>query len=386
MMLSLNSKLNNIVSFGANILANYQDRVEPVMGSSEFMLLAYTAGPNYLPYLNDGSGRWTWRYNNAAWHNRNPLSALSYGNIRHKTYSLTAQANVDVNLTKDLVFGVKGAVNYDDYFDKHHEKNVPSYFYSDNTLAATSTSYATGVRDFNGRNILTTFYSTLNYTKTIANDHGVKVMLGYSQEANNWRFLEGRRTTFPTPTLTEIVAGSPTGQSLNGSSEDWALQSVFGRLNYDFKSKYLLEANFRYDGSSRISEDHRWGLFPSVSAGWRLSQEDFMKDISWLDELKLRASWGKLGNQNIGLYPYQDILSINGYAFGNSVDQGVAVTRLTDKSLKWETTTVTDFGIDISAKKGLISLTADYFDKVTDDILYGIDIPASVGLSSPTVN
>ncbi|MBC7830359.1 MAG: TonB-dependent receptor [Chitinophagaceae bacterium] len=386
MMFSLNSKLNNVVSFGANMLANYQDRIEPVMGSSEFMLLAYTAGPNYMPYLTDGSGRWTWRYNNAAWHNRNPLSALSYGNIRHKTYSISGQANVDINLTKDLVFGVKGAINYDDYFDKHSERNVPSYFYSDNTLAATSTSYATGVRDFTGRNILTTFYSTLNYTKTIADDHGVKVLLGYSQEANNWRFLEGRRTTFPTPDLTELAAGSTNGQTLNGSSEDWALQSVFGRLNYDFRNKYLLEANFRYDGSSRIAEDHRWGLFPSVSAGWRLSEENFMKDVSWLDELKLRASWGKLGNQNIGLYPYQNILSINGYAFGNAVDQGVAVTRLTDKSLKWETTTVTDFGIDISAKNGLISFTADYFNKVTDDILYGIDIPASVGLSSPTVN
>ncbi len=173
---------------------------------------------------------------------------------------------------------------------------------------------------------------------------------------------------------------------LNGSAEEWALQSAFGRLNYDFRGKYLLEANFRYDASSRIAEDHRWGLFPFLSAGWRLSEETFMKNITWLDNLKFRASWGKLGNQNIRLYPYQDILAINAYAFGNSVEQGAAVTRLTDKTLKWETTTVTDVGIDISAKKGLIILTADYFNKVTDDILYVIDIPASIGLASPAVN
>ncbi len=183
-MLGINSKLNNVVSFGATILSNYQDRVEPVMGSSEFMFLAYTAGPNYLPYLSDGSGRWTWRYNNAAWHNRNPLQALSYGDIRHKIYSFTGQANVDINITKDLVLGIKGAVNYDDYFDKHHEVNIPSYFYSDNTLAATATPYATAVRDYNSRNILTTFYSTLNYSKKIAKDHDVKALIGYSQEAN----------------------------------------------------------------------------------------------------------------------------------------------------------------------------------------------------------
>lgn len=386
MMLSVNSKLNRIVTFGANIISNYQDRVEPVMGSSEFMLLAYTAGPNYRPYLNDGSGRWTWRYNNAAWHNRNPVSAMSYGNIRHKTYSVSGQAYVDINLTKDLVFGIKGAVNSDEEFDKHHEHAVPSYFYSDNTLAAQSTPYATGVRDWNRRTILTTFYSTLNYTKTIAKDHGIKVLLGYSQESYNRRFLEGRRPNFPTPTLSELAAGASNGQTLNGSSEAWAIQSLLGRLNYDFKSKYLLEGNFRYDGSSRIAEDHRWGLFPSVSAGWRLSEENFMQDFAWIDELKLRASWGKLGNQNIGFYPYQDILSVNGYSFGSTVEQGVAVTRLTDKTLKWETTAVTDFGFDLSMKRGLISITADWFNKITDDILYAIEIPASIGLSSPTVN
>jgi TonB-linked SusC/RagA family outer membrane protein len=112
-----------------------------------------------------------------------------------------------------------------------------------------------------------------------------------------------------------------------------------------------------------------------------------MKQLSWLDNLKLRASWGKLGNQNIGLYPYQDIMDINSYAFGNSsVSQGASVSRLTDKSLKWETTTVTDLGFDLSIKNGLFSMTADYFNKVTSDILYGIDIPASIGLDPPTVN
>ncbi|HZL10679.1 MAG TPA: TonB-dependent receptor [Prolixibacteraceae bacterium] len=385
MMFNLSSKLNKIVTFGTNLSMNYSERSEPVMGGNEFMLLVYTAGPNYMPKLSDGSGRWTWRYNNPAWHNRNPEQALAYGSVIHPIYSLAAQTYVDVNISKDLVFEAKGAVNYDGMWDRSHENALSSYFYSDNTLAATVTGYNVGVQNNFGQNILTTFYSTLNYTKKIS-DHNINALVGYSQEANNYRYLKAFRQQFPTTKLAELNAGSTTNQWLQGSSEDWAMQSVFGRVGYDFKGKYLLEGNFRYDGSSRIYKDQRWGLFPSISAGWRLSKENFMQQFSWIDNLKLRASLGKLGNQNIGLYPYQSILNLNSYAYGSTVDQGVAVTRLVDKTLRWETTSVTDFGVDFSMKNGLLSLTADWFNKVTDDILYGIDIPASIGLDPPTVN
>jgi TonB-linked SusC/RagA family outer membrane protein len=145
MMFNINSKLNKVVTFGSNISMNYSQRVEPVMGSSEFMLLVYTAGPNYMPKLSDGSGRWTWRYNNAAWHNRNPAQALAYGNVKHPIYSLAAQTYVDINIAKDLVFEAKGAVNYDAMWDRSHEVPLASYFYSDNTLAATVTGYNVGV-------------------------------------------------------------------------------------------------------------------------------------------------------------------------------------------------------------------------------------------------
>ena len=198
--------------------------------------------------------------------------------------------------------------------------------------------------------------------------------------------MRGFRSVFPTDNLAELDAGSTQNQRLNGSSNAWALESYFGRLNYSFDGKYLLEGNFRYDGSSRLAAAKKWGLFPSVSAGWRINKESFMDGLTSIDNLKLRASWGKLGNQNIGNYPYQDILQTDAYPFGSSVSQGAAVTRLTDKNLTWETTTVKDLGLNLDIKHGLFSLTVDYFDKITDNILYNIPIPASVGLSSPTVN
>lgn len=212
-------------------------------------------------------------------------------------------------------------------------------------------------------------------------------MGGYSQEKNSFRYLDGKKISFPSDAFTELKPGSSEGQSVTGNLEEWAMRSWFGRINYDYHGKYLLEANLRYDGTSRIYKDNRLGAFPSFSGGWRISQENFMKDYNWLDNLKLRASWGKLGNQNIGLYPYQDVYDTSyNYSYDNSVEQGVALTRLTDKNLKWETTKVIDIGVDASFKRGLFSVAFDWYNKTTDDILYQIEIPASIGLAPPTTN
>ena len=385
MLFNIDSKLNKIITFGANIFGNYGKRTQPVMASQDLILEMYSAGPNYLPKLSDGSDRWTWRYNNAAWHNRNPEQSLYYGDEKEDAYYLAAQSYLDINLAKGLVWNIKGAVNTNMLFNKHHEVPVASYFYVDNSLAALTTSYAPGVTDNYNQNILATVYSTLNYTKSFGNSN-INALLGYSQEENNYRYLKGWKQTFPSDNLAELDAGSSATQSINGSSNSWALQSFFGRINYDYNGKYLLEVNARYDGSSRIAKDYRWGLFPSFSAAWRLSEESFMDQLSWLSNLKLRASYGELGNQNIGLYPYQDILVPNQYPYTTTVTSGAAQTRLVDKTLTWETTTVTDIGFDLDIRNGVFSLTADYFDKITKDILYNIDIPASVGLTSPTVN
>ena len=120
-----------------------------------------------------------------------------------------------------------------------------------------------------------------------------------------------------------IDAGSNANWSNEGKLEEWAIQSVFARLNYNFKERYLFEANMRYDGTSRISSENRWGIFPSFSAGWRITEEDFIKDLNlnWLNNAKIRASWGQLGNQNIGLYPYQAMIAgVSNYPFDKKTE------------------------------------------------------------------
>jgi TonB-linked SusC/RagA family outer membrane protein len=167
------------------------------------------------------------------------------------------------------------------------------------------------------------------------------------------------------------------------------MQSLFGRINYDYKGKYLLEANLRYDGTSKVSPDYRWGLFPSVSAGWLASSEDFMNNIDWLSSLKVRASYGELGNQDIATYAYQNTLTIANinYPFGNTgLTPGAVLNSYKDQSIQWESTKVLDLGFDLDVNKGLFGLTFDWFTKTSFNILAAQPVPLSLGLASPTIN
>ena len=155
-----------------------------------------------------------------------------------------------------------------------------------------------------GESNILTLQSLLQYAKKI-NQHSFNVLLGVSRESYRGDQITASRDNFPNNLLYELDAGASSNMQSSGTGSEWALGSYFGRLNYSFKEKYLFEANARYDGTSRFPEKNRWGLFPSFSAGWRISEEPFIKDnANWIDNLKLRISWGKLGNQNIGNYPY----------------------------------------------------------------------------------
>ncbi|MEO5892236.1 MAG: TonB-dependent receptor [Ferruginibacter sp.] len=383
------------VKIGTIINFNHISAIEPQGGSAiDQMRGIYNRTPLAMPFLPDGrksSGR---AYDTEAFSVWAPI-AYTNGDNRNNTYSAKAQAYVIVDILKGLQWETKGAIGFDNYFSKLHTFSTPGEFYYYQKLPG-ATDYAVdqsvgtpgtlGVYDNNTTSITPTLYSTLKYNTKIR-DHEINAMVGYEQQSNNFRSLSGSRITFPTAELAELNAGSPTGQNLGGTSTGWGLQSLFGRIAYDFRGKYLLETNLRYDGTSRVQEDNRWGVFPSLSAGWRISEEKFLKDkLGWLNNLKFRGSYGLLGNQEIGLYPYQDIFSNANYSYGSSVSQGVAVTRLTDKNLHWEKTKILDFGVDVDVFKGLFGLVFDWYKKDAYDILATLPVPASLGLSGPTTN
>jgi TonB-linked SusC/RagA family outer membrane protein len=201
--------------------------------------------------------------------------------------------------------------------------------------------------------------------------HEFGILAGHSYEFNRNTELAANRSGFNSNTLTELNAGDASTQKNNGTAAEYALDSYFTRLNYNFGNRYLAEFTVRYDGSSRFPSDSKYATFPAGAIGWRISEEAFLKGkLSWLTDLKVKASYGTLGNQNIGNYAYQSVLGAGyNYPFGGVLSTGVANTVLVDPTIKWESTRTKDVGIDGSLFGGKLGFSATYFDRYTYDIL-----------------
>ncbi len=204
--------------------------------------------------------------------------------------------------------------------------------------------------------------------------HHIGALLGYTWEDENQRTIGGYRNNYPSDDVPYLSAGGVDGQTNSGGGYDWAVQSVIGRLNYNYDERYLLEGTFRYDGSSRFPTDSKYGFFPSVGAGWRIANENFWKEnesLSFVNNLKLKASYGILGNNNIGNYPYQSVYALgSNYVFGGVFTQGAAITTYVDPNLKWEKTHTWDIGLETGFFNNRLTFNASYFDRRTKDILY----------------
>lgn len=226
-----------------------------------------------------------------------------------------------------------------------------------------------------------TFQNNLSWGKTIAEKHDVSAMAGFEAMYNNSNSNKLVKQRFENDQLVELNNAIDMIE-IAGTQNDFAAASVFGRLTYAYDSKYLFEANMRYDGSSRFAPETRWGLFPSISAGWRISEEAFMKDFD-IDNLKLRASLGKLGNNSIGNYEYQSTYATGyQYSFGNKLSPGI-VSTLSNYALSWETTTSTNLGLDLNVLDNRLSFEADLYNKKADGILYKAPVYATIGNKAP---
>lgn len=235
----------------------------------------------------------------------------------------------------------------------------------------------------------TTLQAILDFGHVIQDSHDISGLLGYEQVEYDFEEFRASRDQFYNNELTQLDLGNSSNDSNAGFGNAWGLQSVFGRLNYEFQGKYLLELNARYDGSSRFAEGNRYGFFPSVSLGWRVSEESFFT-LDWVDEFKLRGSWGQLGNQDVPLYSYYSSIDLGiPYYLGNSSGTqatGGAATDLVNEELSWETTTVLNLGFDSAFLDDRLSLSAEYYNRRTEDILLPLAIPDMVGLNAPFQN
>ena len=394
--IDLTARITNFIKVGTYANLMYGETEQPRQGQNDAFLSTLTQAPTYMPWLpDDGTGirRWTSSAYSFESHNKNMPAIIGDNAMkRDNNFDINAQLWLEINLAKGLTWYTKGAARLQSNKSKDWRGSTTyTYDYHTGERSSELDKGGLGLSVGDGRRFYTNLYSYLKYDLSLVdNAHNFSLMVGYNQESEKYETLNAYRKDFAFD-LPVLNAGGTADWSNSGGEEEWAIQSLFGRFNYDFKERYLFEANMRYDGTSRISDENRWGVFPSFSVAWRATEEEFIKNLNlnWLNNFKLRGSWGQLGNQNIGLYPYQAMISgVDDYPFTKTSDGviiGYQQTAYANRNIKWETTTITDIGFDLQVFDGL-SVTFDWYKKTTDDILRSSQVSSLLGLSAPTVN
>ena len=392
--IDLTARITNFIKVGTYANLMYGETEQPRQGQNDAFLSTLSQAPTYMPWLpDDGTGirRWTSSAYSFESHNKNMPAIIGDNAMkRDNNFDINAQLWLEINLAKGLTWYTKGAARLQSNKSKDWRGST-TYTYHTGERSSELDKGGLGLSVGDGRRFYTNLYSYLKYDLSLVdNAHNFSLMVGYNQESEKYETLNAYRKDFAFD-LPVLNAGGTADWSNSGGEEEWAIQSLFGRFNYDFKERYLFEANMRYDGTSRISDENRWGVFPSFSVAWRATEEEFIKNLNlnWLNNFKLRGSWGQLGNQNIGLYPYQAMISgVDDYPFTKTSDGviiGYQQTAYANRNIKWETTTITDIGFDLQVFDGL-SVTFDWYKKTTDDILRSSQVSSLLGLSAPTVN
>lgn len=316
---------------------------------------------------------------------RNPLRNLEEGGWwNRKTQNTLINLAADIKPVKGLVLTGEMTYKTYDYKNKKYSASMSKIKDFVTGLELNGSEVAESKMEYEWYENERLIYNGLaNYTwsNTV---HNISALAGISYEHYRYQKQKSFRKNFPTNNMTDINGGSssPADSEVEGGSNENKMMSYFGRINYSYKDRYLLEANIRADGSSRFHKDHRWATFPSFSAGWRLTEEEFMQEVNWLDNLKVRASWGMLGNiNNVGDYDYFSSYKQGGnYNFEDNIVSGIEEAKPANATLGWEKVTITNIGLDFSVLNGLINFTGEYYYKKTDDILLGYNVPMETGI------
>ncbi len=312
----------------------------------------------------------------------NPLAVLSATDRNVNRENLFGKLSLEYNIVDGLTIRTDGGLAYNN--EKSNVLNQPWQLQNFRTGGIALNSALDNIRKFesNARQRQLTSYTTVNYAPDLGN-HYLNIMIGQSVESFTSEQFSGSINDIFSP-VTPVLNAGVTSPLVNGGKADWAILSFFGRVNYDYQEKYLIEMSIRRDGSSRFSSKNRWGIFPSISAGWRISKEDFFPTSEIVSDIKLRGSYGSLGNQSIGNYPYQSNYSVTqNYSFGDQVVDGAAQVSMANEDLKWETTFSSNIGMDLSLLHNKIDITFDWYNKLTKDILVQVPIPNFLGGKTP---
>ena len=375
----MNTKLIDRLTLSSNISYTSRKVTSPINSLTSGGGAIYNAmriAPNAPVRYTDG----TWAYGGG---NTNPVAILNDGgrsNVSTEEFSLLEVLKLDILKGWDVTatYNLTSTNGYKDILKKtitfvNPEDKSVNVYASPNSL-----------KNVDLKNVQQTFIIQSNFDITFGK-HNVSGVAGMSQEWYEARMFEASRTNLSTEFEPTLNLGDPSTMSNNATYSSWALRSGFGRVSYNYDERYLLEANIRYDLSSRFHKSVRGGWFPSVSAGWRISEERFMSFAkSVVDNLKIRGSWGMLGNQYVGSsdYPYMSVLEAftSGLSLiGTSASTGYAPSTLANPNLTWEHIKMVNAGVDVALLQNRLTMSFDWFNKDTEGILLKLNYPAQIG-------
>lgn len=357
-----------------SVLGVYKDANDPTYKAND----PYTDLPFYLN--NNPNGGWSRNYELTS----NPIAIVNYTDDVRSAFKTFGNVYAEYAFLADKSLKFRSNFGAEITFD--HNKAFGENFGDDNDNDPNELYPGQGrqnrpsnLNENRGEATTFTFTNTLNYTKTLAEKHSINALLGEETIGYDQSAVGGSRTNYNNTTdpFRYLDYGSDVNKNSSGSAQIWNLISFFASANYGYDNKYFASGTIRADGSSRFGPNNKWGYFPSVSGGWVMSKEKFMENAKWISNLKWRASWGQSGNQEIPNNAYETLVTETGGI--------INVVRYGNPDLKWETTTQTNFGLDLSVLENKLTFSVDYFDKTTDDILLAVGLPsATVGQINKT--
>ncbi len=364
------------INFDLNFRRSIQN--EAAAGLNLITRQAYRVPPLFSAINSDG----TW---GPGWGGQNPVASSRAGGIKENRINyFRGLLKANYRPVDGLVLSVMFAPQYNDYFSKRFTAQYEWQDLSESGIYPNQNS----LFQVNERSFQNNFNAIINYSKDF-NDHYIGATLGYEILKNDFSWFDASRKNYVLQEFQQLSLGDADTQLNRGNETQNGLESFFGRVNYSYKNKYLFEANIRRDASSRFAPENRVSIFPAFSFGWRVAEEAFLSSSNVISDLKLRASWGQLGNQQIaGNFPYQSTFQVG---IANPIIGGVPITGgaqtiLANRNLQWETTETLNFAVDVSFLENRLALTGEYYIRTTSDILLNATVPTSLGLAPPVQN
>ncbi|MDX9881378.1 MAG: TonB-dependent receptor [Prolixibacteraceae bacterium] len=375
---NINADINNWLSFGLNWDGSQQDRFGARFGSqvpwhSNPVLGAILFPPTIPVYDEDGN------YSEASSDYgepgiENPVASAREPEINSKTTLNNLNINLEFKLLKGLSFKMTGGARISNW--------VGTQFYNDKTITGRQFNGVGRANNSSSKNYQNS--NILSYVNDIGKHHINAILVGEVKYSQSYDFgIDNSNFTVQETGVYNL--GGASKQLTSSSFSERKINSALTRVNYGYDNKYTFSFSYRADGSSVFGSNNKWAYFPSVSAGWRLSEEEVIKDLGIFNNLMIRGSWGKTGNQAIS--PYRTLARINSVGFypwdgGDSSNIAFQISSASNPNLKWESTAQTNFGLDISLLRGKLRLTTEYYKKKTEDLLLSRELPRSTGLSN----